>query len=240
METTPTITSGQAEVPAGRASSPTDATNGPEEPVQPEGHGDGQERGVDALRAELKTVRAEAAKCRTEAREAAAALKAARIPEQFQAVADRATELETELHRERMARRYHLPDALAVRIAGADEDAGEADAETLAELFRSRGHGVGRGGLDPSVTPVPSDPESRPPASRACRKTAYGASPSPAGFEGRVRRAVREACRSDGAPHMADEGESMIGDGVSRRLRRGGEDPEECHGPDDDTGDAAH
>ncbi|MEK2474837.1 hypothetical protein [Streptomyces noursei] len=223
METTPTITSGQAEVPAGSASSPTDTTNGPEEPVQPEGHGDGQERGVDALRAELKTVRAEAAKCRTEAREAAAALKAARIPEQFQAVADRATELETELHRERLARRYHLPDA-----------------ETLAELFRSRGHGVGRGGLDPSVTPVPSDPESRPPASRACRKTAYGASPSPAGFEGRVRRAVREACRSDGAPHMADEGESMIGDGVSRRLGRGGEDPEECHGPDDDTGDAAH
>ncbi|WEB39296.1 hypothetical protein MOV08_08405 [Streptomyces yunnanensis] len=83
--------------------------------MQPEERGDGQERGADALRAELKAVRAEAAKRRTEARETAEALKAARIPEQFQAVADRATELETELHRERLARRYHLPDAPAVR-----------------------------------------------------------------------------------------------------------------------------
>ncbi|SHN21151.1 hypothetical protein [Streptomyces yunnanensis] len=126
--------------------------------MQPEEHGDGQERGVDALRAELKAVRAEAAKCRTEARETAAALKAARIPEQFQAVVDRATELETELHRERLARRYRLPDALAVRIAGADEDARDADAKTLAEPFHSRSGGMGRGGLDPSVTPAPSDP----------------------------------------------------------------------------------
>ncbi|WP_067345007.1 hypothetical protein [Streptomyces noursei] len=76
----------------------------------------------------MKAVRAEAAKCRTEAGEEVRALKAARIPEQFQAVADRAAGLETELHRERLARRYHLPDAL------------------------------GRGGLDPSVAPAPGDP----------------------------------------------------------------------------------
>ncbi|ANZ15023.1 hypothetical protein SNOUR_08520 [Streptomyces noursei ATCC 11455] len=108
--------------------SPTGATNGPEELARPEERGDGQERGADALRAELKAVRAEAAKCRTEAGEEVRALKAARIPEQFQAVADRAAGLETELHRERLARRYHLPDAL------------------------------GRGGLDPSVAPAPGDP----------------------------------------------------------------------------------
>lgn len=107
---------------------------------------------------ELKAVRAEAARYRTKARETAEALKAARSPEEFQAVAERATELETELHRERLARRYRLPDALAVRIAGADEDAREADAKTLAELFHSKAGGMGRGGLDPSVTPAPSDP----------------------------------------------------------------------------------
>ncbi|AKA08864.1 hypothetical protein SAZ_26380 [Streptomyces noursei ZPM] len=107
---------------------------------------------------ELKAVRAEAARYRTKARETAEALKAARSPEEFQAVAERATELETELHRERLARRYRLPDALAVRIAGADEDAREADAKTLAELFHSKAGGMGRGGLDPSVTSAPSDP----------------------------------------------------------------------------------
>ncbi|MGW5119364.1 hypothetical protein ACWEQ8_28565 [Streptomyces noursei] len=46
---------------------------------------------TDALRAELKAVRSEAARCRTKARETAEALKAARSPEEFQAVADRAT-----------------------------------------------------------------------------------------------------------------------------------------------------
>ncbi|MER7988691.1 hypothetical protein ABTY53_24315 [Streptomyces noursei] len=128
METTPT-TSEPAEVPADSESSPTDATNGPEE------QGDGQELDADALRAELKAVRAEAAKYRTKARETAEALKAARSPEEFQAVADRATGLETELYRERLARRYHLPDALAVRIAGAARRAAWAGA---ASIRRSR------------------------------------------------------------------------------------------------------
>ncbi|MFF2808634.1 hypothetical protein ACFVT2_15955 [Streptomyces sp. NPDC058000] len=157
METTPT-TSESADVPADDGQAPTEAANGPEEPARPEEQGDGQELDADALRAELKAVRAEAARYRTKARETAESLKAARSPEEFQAVADRATELETELHRERLARRYHLPNALAARITGADEDAREADAKALAELFHSRANGVGRGGLDPSTTPAPSDP----------------------------------------------------------------------------------
>ncbi|MFE3771035.1 hypothetical protein [Streptomyces sp. NPDC059122] len=153
METTPTTSE-----PADDGQAPTEAANGPEEPARPEEQGNGQELDTDALRVELKAVRAEAARYRTKARETAEALKAARSPEEFQAVADRATELETELHRERLARRYHLPDALAVRITGADEDAREADAKTLAELFHSKAGGMGRGGLDPSVASAPSDP----------------------------------------------------------------------------------
>ncbi|MFJ9854826.1 hypothetical protein [Streptomyces sp. NPDC101150] len=67
-------------------------------------------------------------------------------------------ELETELHRKRLARKYNLPDALAARIFGADDDARDTDAEEMAELFHSRGDGVGRGGLDPSTEPGANDP----------------------------------------------------------------------------------
>ncbi|WP_431980787.1 hypothetical protein [Streptomyces qinglanensis] len=126
--------------------------------AETEGTDDGQELDADALRAELKAVRAEAAKYRTKARETAEAMKAAKTPEEFQAVADRAAELETDLHRERLVRRYNLPDALAARISGEDDDAREADAKALAELFHGRGDGVGRGGLDPSATPESQDP----------------------------------------------------------------------------------
>ncbi len=51
-----------------------------------------------------------------------------------------------------------LPDALAARISGADDDAREADAKALAKLFHGRGGGVGRGGLDPSAKSVSNDP----------------------------------------------------------------------------------
>ncbi|AIA05409.1 hypothetical protein [Streptomyces noursei] len=155
-ETTPTLE--PTEVPTDGEAVQADTTNDPVESAQLEEQDDGQELDADALRAELKAAQAEATKYRTQAQETAEALKAARSPEEFQAVADRATELETELHRERLARRYSLPDALAARIAGADEDAREADAKALAALFHSRGDGIGRGGLDPSVTPTPSDP----------------------------------------------------------------------------------
>ncbi|WP_283112318.1 hypothetical protein [Streptomyces halobius] len=128
------------------------------ETPEAEGQDDGQELDADALRAELKTARDQAARYRVKARETAEALKAAKTPEEYQTVADRAAELETELQRERLARKYSLPDALAARIFGADDDTREADAKALAELFHNRGDGVGRGGLDPSATPSPSDP----------------------------------------------------------------------------------
>ncbi|WP_411140112.1 hypothetical protein [Streptomyces sp. x-80] len=129
-----------------------------QEVQQAERQDDGQELDADALRAELKVARDQAARYRVKARETTEALKTAKTPEEYQAVADRAAELETELQRERLARKYSLPDALAERISGTDDHAREADAKTLAELFHSRTGGMGRGGLDPSVTPAPSDP----------------------------------------------------------------------------------
>ncbi|WP_037684207.1 hypothetical protein, partial [Streptomyces noursei] len=72
METTPTTSE-----PADDGQARTEAANGPEEPARPEEQGDGQELDTDALRVELKAVRAEAARYRTKARETAEALKAA-------------------------------------------------------------------------------------------------------------------------------------------------------------------
>ncbi|MFE0187744.1 hypothetical protein [Streptomyces sp. NPDC058989] len=151
---TPTLTDSPSE------HVPTD-NDGQETPVlteTPEAENEGQERDADGLRAELKAARDQAARYRVKARETAEALKVAKTPEEYQAVADRAAELETDLHRERLARKYSLPDALAARISGADDEARDADAKALAELFHGRGGGVGRGGLDPSLTPTPSDP----------------------------------------------------------------------------------
>ncbi|WP_338932630.1 hypothetical protein WEB32_29645 [Streptomyces netropsis] len=126
-----------------------------------EDQGDDQEApelDADVLRDELKAARAEAARYRVKARETAEALKAAKSPEEFQAVADQVAELETHLHRERLARTYNLPDVLAARISGADDDAREADAKALAQVFHGKAGGVGRGGLDPSSKPVSTDP----------------------------------------------------------------------------------
>ncbi|MFB7643880.1 hypothetical protein ACFC0S_03210 [Streptomyces sp. NPDC056084] len=122
---------------------------------------DGQEDGVldvDALRSELEAARKEAAKYRVKARETADALKAAKTPEEFAAIQERAQELETELQRERLGRTYSLPAVFAALIQGADDDAREAHAKALAEEFHKRPSGVGRGGLDPTDKPVSNDP----------------------------------------------------------------------------------
>ncbi|AUG87138.1 head scaffolding protein [Streptomyces phage Attoomi] len=143
--------------------------SGQEDPEGTEGQEGGQEGQEDGqegqelddpvkLREELKAARAEAAKYRVKARETAEALKAAKTPEEFQAVADKVAELETDLHRERLARKFNLPPVLAARISGADDDAREADAKALAEAFHGKGGGVGKGGLDPSAKPVSNDP----------------------------------------------------------------------------------
>jgi hypothetical protein len=158
---------GSEHVPTGDGQ---EGQNGPEggqeDQDQGDGQAEGQEDGQDGqelddpvkLREELKSARAEAAKYRVKARETAEALKAAKTPEEYQAVADKVAELETDLHRERLARKYTLPPVLAARISGADDDAREADAKALAEAFHGKGGAVGKGGLDPSAKPAPTDP----------------------------------------------------------------------------------
>lgn len=141
-------------VPAPKASQesgePTPAA--PEEEAQ-------EDLDVDALRAELKAARSEAAKYRVKARELNDSLGQAKTPEEFEAVQTRALELETSLHRERLARKYSLPEALAARIAGDDDEARDADAKALAEVFHARSGGVGKGGLDPSTKTTPTSPK---------------------------------------------------------------------------------
>ncbi|MFB7495871.1 hypothetical protein ACFC09_14400 [Streptomyces sp. NPDC056161] len=66
------------------------------------------------------------------------------------ALRKRVAELETELHRERLGRVHQLPNNVAARINGDTAEEREADARTLAGLFRSRTLPRGRGGLDPN------------------------------------------------------------------------------------------
>ncbi|MBA0054290.1 hypothetical protein E0L36_26595 [Streptomyces sp. AJS327] len=127
-------------------------------PEAPEEGGQAEDLDVDALRAELKAARSEAAKYRVKTRELNDSLGKAKTPEEFEAVQARALELETSLHRERLARKYNLPEALAARITGDDDDARDADAKALAEAFHARSGGIGKGGLDPSTKTTPTDP----------------------------------------------------------------------------------
>lgn len=111
---------------------------------------------VEALRKELSDARAEAAKYRIRAREAAEKAETLKSLDEFNAVSARVSELETDLACERLARKYGLPDQLANRITGSTEEEREADAKALSALVRTPA--VGRGGLDPSATPTTLNP----------------------------------------------------------------------------------
>lgn len=113
----------------------------------------------DWARAELVSVRKEAAKYRVAAKELRQSLAKAKTPEEFDAASARVAELETELHREQLARKYQLPEAVAARVTGETEEAREADAKALAEVFHTRTVPLGRGGLNPNAKPTtPKDP----------------------------------------------------------------------------------
>jgi signal recognition particle GTPase len=89
----------------------------------------------DWARKELTKTRGEAANYRVKLREAEAALANAKSVEEFEAaradLSNKIVELETALVREKVARKYDLPDELAARLQGADEAALEADAKAL-------------------------------------------------------------------------------------------------------------
>lgn len=143
----------------------TDATPEGPEPRQEESNDGAADRGTDngsdeldaaTLRKLLTEARKEAGNYRRKSKELSEALEAAASPEDVKAAKETAARLETELHRERLARQYGLPDALAARIAGDTPEAREEDAKTLASLIPTSP--IGRGGLDPAKSAAPASP----------------------------------------------------------------------------------
>jgi hypothetical protein len=142
--------------PTEQPQDPTDAdTDTPttENPNPDDGGGQ-----VDELpewaRKRLTKANAEAANYRTRLREAEARLDGAKTAEEYeQAVTDiktRNAELEQQVARERIARKYGLPDDLAERLRGANVAELEADAKALQKYAAPAEPVVLRGGLDPA------------------------------------------------------------------------------------------
>ncbi|WP_326742578.1 hypothetical protein [Streptomyces sp. NBC_01768] len=109
-------------------------------------------------RKELKSVRDEAARRRTEAKALKSQLESAKSPEDYAAIEQRAAGFEADLNRERLARKYDLPDVIAKRIVGATDDEREADAKALAAELTKTTAGPVSGGLDPTDTADATDP----------------------------------------------------------------------------------
>lgn len=122
---------------------------------------DDEDKELDELpewaRKKLTKANSEAARYRTELREAQEKLQSAKTVEEFEAatkeLADKNAELEQALLRERVARKHNLPDALADRLRGSTEEELVADAKALAKLVAAPDDAdpssLG-GGLDPS------------------------------------------------------------------------------------------
>lgn len=146
----------------------------PQEPTSDPGAADqgtetgGNEMSLEDALSALKAARNEAAKHRVNAKELKDQLAAAKSPEDFQAVSDRAAQLEVELSNARLAVKYSLPENLASRIQGDTEEAREKDAQSLAALF-AKPESLGSGGLNPAEKETKADPRtlaSRVPRSR--------------------------------------------------------------------------
>lgn len=92
----------------------------------------------DWARSELARARDEAARRRIELRDLREQIAGATDPEEAKAALqeahDRLASIERQLTRERLGRKYQLPDVLVARIEGGDETAMEQDAKALAEL----------------------------------------------------------------------------------------------------------
>lgn len=139
------------------------ATNTPppaEQTGTPEQPGDGEQRAEERddelpewARKKLTSANAEAANYRVRLREAEGRLDGAKTAEEYeQAVADikaRNAELEQQLSRERIARKYSLPDDLAARLHGATAEELEADAKALQKYTVAPEPVVLSGGLNP-------------------------------------------------------------------------------------------
>jgi hypothetical protein len=129
----------------------------------------------DWARKRLTKANAEAANYRTRLRDAETKLGSAKTVEEFEtAVTDLKTaneRLEAELLRERVARKFDLPDDLAGRLHGATVEELEADAKALAKYASTPATPPGSlsGGLDPSDDDV-FDPVAEARKARAARR----------------------------------------------------------------------
>lgn len=133
---------------------PTEQTSTPEQPAG--GERQAEERDDELpewARKKLTSANAEAANYRVRLREAEGRLDGAKTAEEYeQAVADikaRNAELEQQLVRERVARKYSLPDDLATRLHGATAEELEADAKALQKYTAPAEPVVLSGGLNP-------------------------------------------------------------------------------------------
>jgi hypothetical protein len=136
----------------------------------PEHPGDGERQGEERddelpewARRKLTSANAEAANYRVRLREAEGRLDGAKTAQEYeQAVTEikaRNAELEQQLSRERVARKYHLPDDLAARLRGATAQELEADAKSLQKYTVTPEPVVLSGGLNPAGTDTDeSDP----------------------------------------------------------------------------------
>lgn len=122
-----------------------------------DGGADADQLDAEQLRTQLKDARAEAAKSRVKNRELREQLAKAKTPEDFQAVADKAAQLEVELATERAARKYSLPAELVEYLKGSTAEELEESAKKLAK-FAGPAAGLGSGGLDPSKSSAPASP----------------------------------------------------------------------------------
>ncbi|WP_367135801.1 hypothetical protein [Saccharothrix sp. HUAS TT1] len=104
-------------------------------------------------RKELTKVRGEAANYRTQLREAQKNLESAKTPEEFAAattsLTEKVAELERQLVREQVARKYELPDELAALLTGKTPEELEAVAKTLQRYAPATEPTVLGGGLTP-------------------------------------------------------------------------------------------
>ena len=157
--TTPVTPAGTTEPTAPGAGETTEPQATP--PAEPAGNAQPKtedDRSDDELpdwaRKRLTRANAEAANYRTRLREAEARLDGAKTPEEYeQAVTDiktRNADLEQQLARERVARKFGLPDDLAGRLTGATVEELEADARKLQKYSAPAEPVVLSGGLDPT------------------------------------------------------------------------------------------
>lgn len=163
------------ETPEAPETPPAEKPDEPETPETPEGEGETEDDELpEWARKKLTKANAEAANYRTRLREVEKKLEGAKTPEEFEQTVNEIkaqnAKLEEELLKERVARRFSLPDDLARRLVGKTEEELAADAKALQKYaVNPPATGDLRGGLDPSDEDEVFDPVKEARRARASR-----------------------------------------------------------------------